>query len=416
MNMAPAATARLQTIDTIRGIAVLGILVMNIIGFAFPGAAYLNPAYTGAGEPLNLPLWAVAAITFDGKMRALFAMLFGASVLLLSETGDPETRARRHGARMAVLFLIGMLHASLLWPGDILLPFAVVGMIVFSLRDQPVSRLVLLALVALSLQAALFVSFGFSALDAEARAALPGATAEAIAAWSSLRGVTYTPAADLAAETAAYRGSLADILAQRHQAVVFARVFVFPFIFFLETFGLMLLGMALFRTGWWQAERLRAHYRQVAVLTIGLGWAIGGLTAWLQWESGFAPATYYFTDAVRLFVAPAVALGYAAVTIMLVGSRLLPRLSARLAAAGRMALSNYLSASILCNLIFTGVGLGLYASLSRAEVMLVVLAIWALQLGWSKPWLERHAYGPAEWLWRSLSKWARQPWRRTPAS
>ncbi|WP_374389235.1 DUF418 domain-containing protein, partial [Sandaracinobacter sp.] len=143
--------SRITSIDTVRGFAVLGILVMNIIGMAFAGAAYLNPMYTGGADPLNIALWATAYVAVDGKMRALFAMLFGASLLLMAEGGPPDRATPRHVARMAVLFLFGMVHGSLLWSGDILLPFALAGLAIWPLRQQPVARLFLFGVIALGL-------------------------------------------------------------------------------------------------------------------------------------------------------------------------------------------------------------------------------------------------------------------------
>jgi uncharacterized protein len=403
------ARERIASIDTVRGVAVLGILLMNVIGMAFAGAAYLNPMYTGGAEPLNLALWAGAFIAVDGKMRALFAMLFGASLLLMSEGSAPGEAMRRHAARMAVLFVFGMLHGSLLWSGDILLPFALAGLAIWPLRQLAVPRLFVLGIVALALQAAINLMFGLRAISAEAAAARPDAPPQAIEAWESLRSTTWTAPEDLARETALYRGGLADILAIRHEAMLFARLFLLPFVFLIEAIGLMLIGMGLYRLGWWQGRFETRHYARVACLAIPLGWALGALLAARFHASGFAPATFFLTDAARVLVAPGVALGYAAAVIALVKAEFAPRLAARLAACGRMALSNYLLASILANLVFTGIGLGLYGTLSRAQAYLVVLAIWALQLGWSKPWLEHFRYGPFEWLWRSLARLERQP-------
>ncbi len=406
------ATERIRTIDTVRGVAVLGILVMNIIGFGFPGSAYLNPMDTGGDTGLNLPLWALAYVTVDGKMRALFAMLFGASMLLMAE-GAPEGQAmRRHAARMLVLFLFGMVHASLLWSGDILLPFAIVGLLLFPARHLPAERLFLLGVVALALQASINLMFGWQAVQAEAAARLPGAGEAAKEAWASLRGVTISDPAAVARETAMYRGGLAEILAIRHEAVLFARLFLLPFEFFAETVGLMLIGMGLYRLGWWQGGFEPGHYRRLAGILIPVGWAGGALLALAFYRSGFAPAAFFFTDAARVFVAPAVALGYAALVILAVQRGRLPRLGSRLAACGRMALSNYLLASVLANLVFTGLGLGLYADLGRAQAYAVVLGIWAVQLAWSPWWLARFRHGPAEWLWRSLARWERQPFRQ----
>ena len=400
---------RITSIDTVRGFAVLGILVMNIIGMAFAGAAYLNPMYTGGADPLNIALWAVAHVAVDGKMRALFAMLFGASLLLMAEGSPPERATPRHVARMAVLFLFGMVHASLLWPGDILLPFALAGLAIWPLHNQPAQRLFLCGVIALGLQVAINLMFGMQGLAAQAAALAPNADPAAVKAWNSLRGATYSAPEDIARELALYRGDVADILAIRHESVRFARLFLLPFQFFAEAVGLMLIGMGLYRLNWWQGGFPSAHYRRVAATLIPAGWAAGSLLAWRFHASGFSAVAFYFTDAARVLLAPLVALGYAAALIALVKSGALQGLVRRLSACGRMALSNYLAASILGNLIFTGVGLGLYGRLSRLEVLGVVLAIWALQLAWSRPWLEHFRYGPFEWLWRSLSRWQRQP-------
>ena len=401
--------SRITSIDTVRGFAVLGILVMNIIGMAFAGAAYLNPMYTGGADPLNIALWATAYVAVDGKMRALFAMLFGASLLLMAEGGPPDRATPRHVARMAVLFLFGMVHGSLLWSGDILLPFALAGLAIWPLRQQPVARLFLFGVIALGLQAAINVMFGMQALQAQAAALAPNPDPAATEAWNSLRSATYSAPEDVARELAMYRGGIGDILAIRHEAVLFARFFLLPFEFFAEAVGLMLIGMGLYKLNWWQGGFASAHYRRVAAILIPVGWAIGALLAWRFHASGFSAIAFYFTDAARVLVAPLVSLGYAAALIALVKSGALQGLVRRLAACGRMALSNYLAASILGNLIFTGAGLGLFGSLSRLQVLGVVLAIWALQLAWSRPWLERFRYGPFEWLWRSLARWQRQP-------
>lgn len=401
---------RIATIDTVRGLAVLGILVMNIMGMGHAGAAYLNPSYTGGLEnPVNVGLWALAAIAVDGKMRALFAMLFGASLLLMAEGNPPEKQTSRHLARMSVLFLLGLVHGLLLWTGDILLPFALVGLAVWPLRHQPVRRLALFGLLALALQAGIHLAFALQGLTAQAAAALPNAPADAVEAWNNIRSATFTDPEDLARETAMYRGSLADILAVRAEANVFMRFFLLPFVFFLETLGLMLIGMALYRMGFWQGTLDRARYARVAQLAIPIGLAIGAAIAWQMIRTDFSAISFYFTEVVRTFSAPLLALGYAAALILVVKSGAAAALVARLAACGRMALTNYLMASILTSLIFTGVGLGLHSSLSRAETLGVVLAIWALQLAWSKPWLERFRYGPFEWLWRSLARGQRQP-------
>lgn len=402
------ADTRITSIDTVRGVAVLGILVMNIIGMAFAGAAYLNPTYTGGADPLNIALWAGAAVAVDGKMRALFAMLFGASMLLMSQGAPAGQATARHIARMLVLMLFGLVH-GFFWSGDILLPYALVGLIVWPLRALPVRRLFLLGVLALALQAAITLMFGVQAMMAEAAASAPGASAATLEMWDELRSVTWTAPDELARALALNRGSLADLLTIRAEENLFARFFLLPFVFLAETIGLMLVGMALFRLGWWQGDWPARHYRRTAAWLIPIGLILGAVIVSRFHASGFAAASFYVMDAARVFVAPALSIGYAAAIIALVNSGACRAAVSRLAACGRMALSNYLLASLLANLLFTGLGFGLYGELSRIQAYGIVLLVWALQLAWSRPWLEHFRYGPFEWLWRSLARWQRQP-------
>lgn len=401
---------RIESIDTVRGVAVLGILVMNIIGMAYAGASYLNPMLTGDG-PLNLALWALSYVAIDGKMRALFSMLFGASMLLMAEASPPERQTRRHVARMLVLLLFGALHGSLLWPGDILLPFAVAGLLFWWARHLDADQLFLGGVLLLALQLAITLSFGFEAGAAEARALAAGASAEQIAAWDNLRSMLWSDAADMADETARMTGGLAEILAVRHQALLYSRLFLLPFHILAETGGLMLIGMALYRLHWWRGDFEAGHYRRLASLLVPAGLLLGAFLCWRFLLSGFSVVGYFYADAARLLVAPLLATGYAALVILLVKGGHARCTVARLAACGRMALSNYVAASLLGNLVFTGIGFGLYGRLDRWQVLLLVALIWALQLWWSRFWLRRYRYGPLEWLWRSLARARVQPWQ-----
>jgi uncharacterized protein len=171
----------------------------------------------------------------------------------------------------------------------------------------------------------------------------------------------------------------------------------------------MLLGMAGFRSGFLTGQWSDRPYRRVAALGIGIGAAAFGVLATITWRSGFrlpeVVAGYFaFSGPFR----PVMALGYAALIILLF--RRPSALRDRLAAVGRAAFTNYLGASIIGAVIF--IGLGLYGQLSRAEAWLLVPVVWLIMLAWSKPWLDRFAYGPFEWLWRSLARWDLQPMRR----
>jgi uncharacterized protein len=344
-------------------------------------------------------------------MRALFAMLFGASILLVAERAGDQA-VRTHLSRMAVLLLIGVAHAWLVWQGDILTYYALIGALVFPFWQAKPRTLLIAAGLILAAQSAVHASAGLQAARLEAAAVAPGASAEARAQWSDFQSSLAPSREKVDAEINAYRGTWVEAFQQRAKDLGFFYTVLFPLVFFLETLGQMLIGMALFRLGWWQGTQPTARYLRAAMLALPAGLLVMLLVARGYWLSGFSPTSFFLNEAVRVLVGPAIALGYAALLIAAVKEGLLPALMARLAAAGRMALSNYLATSLICTALFQGWGLGLFATLGRWQLLLVVVAVWVLILAWSKPWLARFHYGPAEWLWRSLSRWERQPMRK----
>jgi uncharacterized protein len=404
--------ARIETIDVVRGFAVLGILLMNIAGFALVNQAYVSPAVMGHETPAAMGMWFATAVLVDGKMRALFAMLFGASLILMAGDKPGREAWRGHLARMAVLLVIGMVHAWLVWHGDILVPYAIAGTIIFAFRRLPARGLLVLGAILLALQAMFNASGGWQASLLEAAATASGATAGDVAAWRGMEATTRPPAADVARELAAFRGGWAEVQAMRAELTRTAQTFLLPLVFLLETLGFMALGMALFRAGFWQGNWPTARYRALALVALPLGWAVSALMASFYRASGFAPDQFFFGVAVNNVTAPLIATGYAAILILVVKAGRAPALMGRLGAAGRMALTNYLMSSILMTTLFYGTGFGLFGTLDRAQLLLPVLVTWALILAWSKPWLAHFHQGPFEWLWRTVARWQVQPFRR----
>lgn len=406
---------RIVTLDFVRGVAVMGILVMNIVAFALPEAAYDNPRAAGGAAGWDLATWAISFVLIDGKMRGLFSMLFGASMLLVIERAEARgtSGAQVHFARMAVLLVIGLAHLWLLWWGDILHHYALIGAAAFLFRKMAVPQLMASAICAILLQ-----TIGYAAIPAtiaEARQQIaaqpahpPKEAIETIAAYSALFGVP--PRAQIDRDIALHRSGYAAIAADRwaHSAALPGRLLRSVG---LETLGFMLMGMAAFRsgllTGAWPA-RLYARWAALC-LAISLP-AFAGL-AWADIASGF---DLVVVAAVRLpvgtLIRPIAILGWACLLALL--AKRGGWLSARIAAAGRMAFTNYLASTILCTSLFYGYGLGLYGALSRSALMPVVVAIWIGMLAWSAPWLARHRYGPMEWLWRSAARGRWQAWRR----
>ena len=404
--------ARLHALDLIRGVAVLGILLMNIVSFALPPAAYMNPHAFGHRGPIDDVAWALEFVLVDGKMRGLFSFLFGASMLLVVERAEAkgESGARVHLARMAWLLVFGMAHLLLLWPGDILQHYALVGLIAFAFRAWPTGQLVSLAAVLIVAQTLLLAGLplGILAVAADIHGAHP--SSEALATWQSYAASFGVPdRAELAKDLAANRGSYAGLFHYRLADSVWL-----PFDTLwsvgMETLAYMLLGMAALRSGLLSGAWAQVRYRRWAACGLGIGASCYGALAWLTWARGFDMETVALTGmTLSTPVRPVMIVGWACA--VLAWSRTGGALTGRLVAAGRMAFTNYLLTSLVCSWLFSGWGLGWYGYLSRAQLVMVVAGVWALMLGWSKPWLARFRYGPLEWLWRSLARGRFQPLR-----
>jgi uncharacterized protein len=413
VSAATAPEPRILTLDVLRGVAVMGIFSVNVVGFAMPDAAYLNPAAYGGASGANLAVWALNFVLVDNKMRCLFSLLFGASLLLVAERAEAAGRspAAAHYSRMLWLLVFGLLHFYLVWDGDILSLYAPIGMVAYAFRRLPPERLVAAAIVFLLMDAAIMVELwrGFAAGEAAAHA--PGASAATLLQWrSDAEDLIPLAPADLARDLAAYRGGWSGIVAHRWAdnalGPVTNLILAGP-----QTLGLMLLGMAGLRSGFltgaWDAPR----YRRVILLGLALGLPAQAAIAWWTWRNGFPGALVfgsYFLFAMPFYYLQAGA--YAAAIILL--ARRGGALVERLAAVGRAAFSNYLGTSLVASTLFYGFGLGLYGRLDRLEAWLVAPLLWALMLLWSKPWLNRWRYGPFEWLWRSLARGRLQPMRR----
>lgn len=416
MISAPLAVTgqRLRTLDAVRGIAVMGILLLNIVDFAMPGYAYVDPNYYGGADGANWWTWAVCYVLADGKIRGLFTMMFGASTLLIADraAASGQSPARVHYARMITLFAIGMIHAYLIWSGDILVLYSVCGALVFvAWRWRP--RLLLA--IGITLLAFKLVN-GMVAYqqvnDVRAAAMQPGAPSATIAQWRNFQRDASPPRSAIPAEIAAHRGTYRDALQERIHTAWFMQTMI-GMLAVPDTLALMLVGMALFRLGFFSGQWSRRAYCLTAapVPVAILGYL--PLVGWLQ-RTGFSPITLTATEAIQLgLLRPFLSLGYAALVILFVRSGRARWLADRIAATGRMAFSNYLGTSIVCTLIFNGYGLGWYGHIQRWQGLIVVFGVWIVMLLWSKPWLDRFAYGPFEWLWRSFARFRLQPIRRT---
>lgn len=400
----PADPDRLVSLDLVRGVAVMGILLMNIQSFAMPEAAYLNPAAYGGARGGDLTVWVAELILVDGKMRGLFSWLFGASLLLVATRAGARA-ASVHYRRMATLFGFGLAHCLLVWDGDILMHYALVGALAFRWRHAPVERLVAAAIAFLLVQ--LLIDLG------------PPLVADRLAAATRLSPADAHDFLDMRDQFGVPRAAtIAHQLALHHAgwgALVAARWRELPGIivgtlgsFGCETLAYMLLGMASLRSGLLAGAWPRATYRRWALVGLGAGGAgFALLAAWVI-ACGFDFRAVAWEALVwSLPLRPAMIAGWACLVLWLARPGWL---TDRIAAAGRAAFSNYLGTSIACALLFDG--LGWFGRLSRAELLPVVIVVWIAMLAWSRPWLARLRYGPMEWAWRSAARGRLQPMRR----
>lgn len=403
---------RIASLDFIRGIAVLGILAANIVAFGQPMTAYMYPAaFLTEHGPAEDIMWALQFVLIDGKMRGLFTLLFGAGVYLFME----RAWARGAGAglqarRLFWLGVIGLAHFFLLWRGDILFIYALSGMFLLPFLGLSARRQLVLGLFGYLLGAILYGAATIS-MEYVATADLPAGSPLI----EAQRGLIESQQADLAdgvVEAELVSGhDYAGFVAHNFDAHALGPVMLFAF-FLLESVPLMLIGMALYRFGLFDGRLDRRRL--------------------LRWGWAGVIAGTLLTVPIALW-AMTMGLGYYTTLAAFVGWSMLPRLAAilglaallallapsatgwlgqRLAAAGRVAFTNYLGTSVLMVLVFHGWAGGLFGKLTRGELYLVMLGAWVVMLAWPRWWLARYRYGPLEWLWRCLTYGRRFPLRR----
>ena len=415
MSDVPIAGERIATLDIVRGVAVMGILAMNIVAFAMPGAAYLNPMAYGTEGPADLASWVFSFILIDGKMRGLFSFLFGASLLLVVDRAEAsgQSPARVHYSRMVWLLVFGLIHFYLIWWGDILSLYAPIGMVAYFFRRFETRQLILTGGFLILIQFTLFAFFTLSIYSQAAAVAMPHPSAEALATWADTQeGIgTYAPAR-LAEILATYHGSWSGIVAA-NWAENASEPLISLALFGSETLAYMLLGMAALKSGFLTGAKADRFYFKTAALGFGIGIPAYAVFARLILGDHFGvPRLVALSIAAPVLIRPAMIVATAATVILLTRRR--GALTQRIAAAGRAAFSNYLGTSVLMTALFYGWGLGLFGSLSRIQLWIPVIAMWAVMLLWSKPWLDRFNYGPFEWLWRSLARGRVQKMKKSP--
>jgi len=413
----PAPPSRITTLDIVRGVAVMGILAMNIVAFSMPFQAYMNPTAYGLESQADLGSWLFSFVFIDGKMRGLFSFLFGASTLLVIQQARAagESPARIHYARMFWLLIFGLLHFYFIWFGDILTMYALTGLILFFFRNLSVRKLILWGIALLLVQTTLMAGGAWEVQQLAAAMAGPHPDPEIVAGWQNFHQAFGRPTGqELARNMTLFLGSW-DGLVQQRLIVQGLEPFTGAKFFIAETLAYMLFGMAALKSGFFRGEWSVARYRKWALIGFAIAIPVYAVIAWLLIRADFSvPAVFALSLGATTPFRPFMIVAIAATIILL--TRKGGWLVDRIAAAGRAAFTNYLGTSLVMTTLFYGYGLGWYGHLSRIQLWLPVVGAWILMLLWSKPWLDRFNYGPFEWLWRSLARARFQPMRKRTSS
>ena len=366
-------SARITSLDLIRGVAVLGILLMNAVSFKFGPSPYFNLSAGGSETWLDWGVGIFGEVFVDQKFMGLFSLLFGAGMILFID------RASRRGRRAvvlnlwrnALLLLIGILH-SVVWYGDVLMVYAVSSFFLVMLRRLPNRALISVGAVAfaLSVGCALLAQNIADTTDA------------------SLSGLWTAGEIDT-------QGAVAG---------------VFLLGYFLRALGLILIGAGLYRTGFMNGGLPARTYRLTVIVGLAVGLPLAAAGVVFTAVNDYSREVAFIGQIPNTLGTIPASLGYMSL-IILWNNRADNWLKQRLRAVGRMALTNYLAQTTLGVLVLT-VLLRDADFVNRGAVLVFVVAVWALQVWWSQAWLGRFLFGPAEWVWRVATYRSGQPFRR----
>jgi uncharacterized protein len=415
----------------IRGVALLGILMMNIPGFGIDGISF-NTILGGSHKNADFKTFVVIETFFSGTMRGLFSMLFGAGMILFTmnkkEIPGGVTVAEYYYRRLLWLVLFGVLNAYvLLWPGDILFYYGLCGMILFPFRKMRPKWLLVLGLFCFGI-GILKTMLWYPEISKTRATYL-----EAVAAEKDNKKLTDKQREAKTQWLEIEKSQKPDTARSNKHIRTMHSGYGTIFTEFIpensgnETWGMyhglwdmlsmMLIGMALFGWGFFSNRVTGSTYWLGLIIGYGIGIPIGlaivfnGYIGWFNdlgvYIDRYRVPHWVLGDVRRFFLC----IGHASLIMLIYRSRIVPWLMKALASVGQMAFTNYLSQSIICTLIFYGYGFGVYNNLRYYQLYYVVAAIWLFQLIFSTIWLRYYRFGPFEWLWRSLTYWKKQPMR-----
>ncbi|MBN4065850.1 DUF418 domain-containing protein [Candidatus Amoebophilus asiaticus] len=382
---------RIQSLDLLRGFALLGILIMNIISFSDIGTGYINPTVGAGLEGYNGWIHGFSHLFADMRFMSIFSMLFGAGILIFSDNAveKGKTAWKFHYRRMLLLIVIGFIHSYLIWMGDILVGYAICGSIVFLMRKWKTRTLFIVGGIFFVIPVLLSLMTYFFTPKEQ--------LVEIFKFWVPTQE-------EVDWEILAYRGSYMDQMSPRMAGAIKLQTFIFFIEYMWRVLSMMLLGMILYRKGIMSAQRDNGFYQKLLFIGLMAGLVISGTGLYrayiLDWNGvWYMNVGHHYNYIASIFVA----LAYIGLIMLWNKSNILKGLKSRLSAVGRLAFTNYILTSIICTFIFYGHGLGLFATMDRLHQWGIILSVWALLLLISPVILKKYKRGPLEWVWRKLT-------------
>ncbi|HEX6226763.1 MAG TPA: DUF418 domain-containing protein [Chryseolinea sp.] len=423
---------RIILLDSLRGIAVLGILLMNIPGFALPYIQIYDPAVRNELAGPNYYAYYFVELVLEGSQRAIFTMLFGAGMLLflgrMEKKVDGLMVAEFYFRRQLWLLAFGLFNAYvLLWFWDVLYHYAILGMLLFPFRRVTPKALLIGAGFCLVMMTArenlnfyrekgvIHRGEAVAAIDTT-KVKLSDAQKEDLLAMQGLKEESSKESKerDMKKNERKVLGSYADLYQDHSERSYRGETAgVFHFLFW-DALIFMFIGMAFYKTGIITGTQPARTYAWLCIVGLGIGLPISYFRLQPLFEHGFnfysiaKHEHFEFYELSRVFRS----LGIFGAIMLLYKSGWFKWLFAIMRPVGQMAFTNYLMQSFLCGLIFYGIGFGLFGKLQRYEMYYVVLGVWIFQILFSHVWLRYFQFGPLEWIWRSLTYWKNQPLKK----
>jgi uncharacterized protein len=418
-------TERVHSLDILRGFAILGILVINIEFFAQPLSKLLNPSLSSNFFGLNYYIWLIKEFVFFGKLWSIFAMLFGAGAYLLitraEEKGKAEGIADIYYRRLFWLLLFALIHAYLIWNGDVLYDYALVGLFLYPLRKLSVRTMFIVVSVLLILytlrpyvdyknDVTLYTQVLEINEIQNSDQELTEEQQNILNQWKKKESFNNPDDETLQKNIDIIsKGTYLEIIDFNKDWLQEMHTVWFYNKGFLRTLMKMILGMALIKSGILLAKSKNKTYLLMMIIGYVVGFSLVGFRIKYLLDNNFSILAKDFAFITWETEVTAVAIGHVGLICLFCKMNLLSWLKKSLAAVGRMAFTNYIMQSLIGVFIFYGFGFGLFGTMDKSEQLWFVVAIWIFQLIASPIWLKYFLFGPLEWVWRSLTYWQRQP-------